>query len=413
MLHTYGASVVGPWHVKAGIPCQDSHASWVSEDGALAAAAASDGLGSELHSDVGSAVASRVAVDYCGEHARPGADAQETLEVLRGAYRAAYSAVLDRAAQMGESAGEFDATLSLVLLDGDRLFWGQSGDSGIVAGMADGTYVLVTDKQRDDEGRVYPLCFDTHWEFGVLEGVATALLCTDGVLEGMIAPPILAANSDCPLDRAKAHMFLHPLADDAEHLEEVQRQAAAYLESYPSELIDDDKTIVVVFDDERFPQSQPDGYYAEPDYEAIRERAYQSLYRGAPQGADVAPHADAPAAPADGDEPVAREGTSAPDPGPDQGPVPAPASAPRPRTAPVEATPDDFPARRVICLMGGTVARSLRDSSPALRRAAGDLLEAGALIGRGCMRAIDEALDAADGAAPPPPGDEGPSRPGA
>lgn len=397
MLHTYGASVVGPWHAEAGVPCQDSNASWVSEDGALAAAAVSDGLGSELHSDVGSEVASRVAVDYCAEHARPGADAQETIEVLRAAYRAAYLAVLDCAAEMGEPAGEFDATLSLVLLDGDRLFWGQSGDSGIVAGMTDGTYVLVTDKQRDGEGRVYPLCFDTCWDFGVLEGAATALLCTDGVLEGMIAPPILAANSDCPLDRSKARMFLHPLADDAKHLDELRRQVAAYLESYPRDLIDDDKTVVVVFDDERFPESQPEDYYAEPDYEAILERAYQNLYRSDRQKSSGAARVDVAAEPAslEGGAPVAPEGAGTPD----------------PRADPDEGAPGESPAVRTICRMGGTVAKSLRDSTPALKRAAGAALEAGAVIGRGCIRAIDEALDAAEGAAPPPPEDAGASRP--
>lgn len=397
MLHTYGASVVGPWHAEAGVPCQDSNASWVSEDGTLAAAAVSDGLGSELHSDVGSEVASRVAVDYCVEHARPGADAQETIEVLRGAYRAAYLAVLDCAAEMGEPAGEFDATLSLVLLDGDRLFWGQSGDSGIVAGMTDGTYVLVTSKQRDGEGRVYPLCFDTCWDFGVLEGAATALLCTDGVLEGMIAPPVLAANSDCPIDRSKARMFLHPLADDAKHLDEVQRQVVAYLESYPRDLIDDDKTVVVVFDDERFPESQPEDYYAEPDYEAILERAYQNLYRGDRQRSSRAARGDGAAEPAslEGDAPVAPEG----------------AGAPGPRADPDEGAPGESPAVRTICRMGGTVAKSLRDSTPALKRAAGAALEAGAVIGRGCIRAIDEALDAAEGTAPTPPEDAGASRP--
>lgn len=397
MLHTYGASVVGPWHAEAGVPCQDSNASWVSEDGTLAAAAVSDGLGSELHSDVGSEVASRVAVDYCAEHARPGAGAKETIEVLRAAYRAAYLAVLDCAAEMGEPAGEFDATLSLVLLDGDRLFWGQSGDSGIVAGMTDGTYVLVTDKQRDGEGRVYPLCFDTRWDFGVLEGAATALLCTDGVLEGMIAPPILAANSDCPLDRSKARMFLHPLADDAKHLDEVQRQVAAYLESYPRDLIDDDKTVVVVFDDERFPESQPEDYYAEPDYKAILERAYQNLYRGDRQRSSRAARGDGAAEPAslEGGAPVAPEGAGTPD----------------PRAAPDKGAPGESPAARTICRMGGTVAKSLRDSTPALKRAAGAALEAGAVIGRGCIRAIDEVLDAAEGAAPPPPEDAGASRP--
>lgn len=411
MLHAYGASVAGPWHAKAGIPCQDAHASWVADDVALAVAAASDGLGSESFSHVGSATAVEAAVAHCRDHATAGAAPEETLKVLRAAYGAAYAAVIDEADEMSESPGEFDSTLCLALLDGNRLFWGHSGDSGLVAGMEDGTYRLVTTMQRDEEGRVFPLCFDDHWEFGVLEGVSTVLLCTDGVLEGMIAPPILGANTDCPLDRSKAHMFLHPLEDDAEHLAEVERQAAAYLEAYPRELIDDDKTVVVLFDDAHLPASQPDAYYAEPDWEGVRARAYADLYAShrqepTPQAACAdKPDGAAQQSPATGEKNPPSVDAAPPRPAPSPRPRPA---SPRPQVV-SNACPNPD-AARTICRMGSAVSSSVRSSSPALRRAAAATFEAGAAVGRGCVRAatemaraVDEWLSTPDGTPPGPP----------
>lgn len=389
MLHVYGASVVGPWHVKSGVPCQDAHAFWVSGDGCLAAAAASDGLGSERFSDIGSKTASEAAVAYCRDHATAGASPKETLKVLRGAYAAAYDAVCDKADEMGESAGEFDETLALALLDGDRLFWGHVGDSGIVAGMADGTYRLVTSMQRDDEGRVFPLCFDDHWQFGVLEGVSTVLLCTDGVLEGMIAPPVLAANSDCPLDRSKARMFLHPLPEDAGHLGEVRSQAATYLETYPAELIDDDKTVVVMFDDAHLPASQPDAYYAEPNWDELMRLRRERLY------APSAPEPSQDGRPKGDSEKHAGSGEK--------------------NGGDASGSPDHG-AVRTICHMSGAMSRSLRGSAPSLRRAALAAIGAGMAIGRGCVvmageviRSLDGVREEGEGRRPAPP--DAPRRP--
>ena len=394
MLHVYGASVVGAWHVKASVPCQDAHASWVSDDGALAAAVASDGLGSERFSDIGSKIASQAAVAYCRDHAVAGASPEEMLKVLRGAYQAASDAVCDKADEMEEPAGEFDETLVMALLDGDKLFWGQSGDSGLVAGMADGTYRLVTTQQRDEEGRVFPLCFDDHWEFGVLEGVSTVLLCTDGLLDGVFAPPILAANAGCPINRAMARMFLHPQPDDAEHLDEVERQLAAYLEACPPEVTDDDKTVVVIFGDEP-PASQPDDYYAEPNWEEVRRRARKHLY--------------APSEPTPTASPEPRAGEGDPTGGaPTKGGEKNPGARKSPGAK--NAGEKDSTAPRVICRMGGVVSSSLRDPATGLGRAAGATIEAGMLIGRGCAeaagevaRAVERALAEREARPPAPP----------
>ena len=387
MLHVYGASVVGSWHVETGVPCQDAHASWVSDDGTLAVIAASDGLGSERFSDVGSRTASQAAVAYCREHAVAGAPPEETLRVLRGAYQAASDAVCDKADEMGEPVGEFDETLVLALLDGDRLFWGQSGDSGLAAGMADGTYQLVTTMQRDEEGRVFPLCFDDHWEFGMLEGVSTVLLCTDGMLDGVFAPPVLAAQTGCPLNRAAVHLFLHPHPGDAEHLDEVERQLTAYLEACPPEVTNDDKTVVVLFGDKP-PARQSDDYYSEPDWEVIRRRAREALYAPSEPEPDYAP------------EPRTGEGDSAGD---------APATSGKTGG---EKNDDEKSAAvpRIICHIGRAVSGSLRNPAAGLGRAAGATIEAGMLVGRGCAEAagemariVEKALVERDARPPVPP----------
>lgn len=277
MLRTYCVNIAGPSHLECGIPCQDACAvAHVGER--LMVAAVADGLGSEVHSDIGSRVACEVSVKWCAEAMATPDASGDVIAVIREAFARAYDAVLDEAERLGLPAGQFDSTLCLSVFDGETAWWGNAGDSGLVVALVDGTYVLVTRMQRDDEGRVYPLCFDERWEFGQTEGAASLMLSTDGVLEGLVAPPVLAAHADNPVDTRMTRMFLHPEPDDAEHLAEVEAQAAHYLSAYPRELLDDDKTIVVAFDDESLPGEQPAGYYDGPNWEAITARAQAGLY---------------------------------------------------------------------------------------------------------------------------------------
>ena len=277
MLYTYSVNIPGPSHIENGIPCQDSY-SVENIAGDLVIAAVADGLGSESHSDVGSAIAAKACVSYCTDHLGDCDSDDDIVVMMRAAYYSAYDAVLEKAAADGESASQYDSTLCLAIFNGEVLYWGNSGDSGMAVAKKDGTYELVTTMQRDSEGRVFPLCFEDHWEFGLMPNVATVLLCTDGILEDMIAPPLLRAHSNTPIDTSKAVMFLHPQDGDVENLDDVERQARVYLESYPKRLLDDDKTLVVVFDGENFPDRQPDPYYDGPDWEAIVEKANRALY---------------------------------------------------------------------------------------------------------------------------------------
>lgn len=59
------ASVIGTGHIKAEMPCQDSH--YVRVVGDTLIVAVSDGLGSAAHSEIGSALACEVATDYVAQ----------------------------------------------------------------------------------------------------------------------------------------------------------------------------------------------------------------------------------------------------------------------------------------------------------------------------------------------------------
>lgn len=270
MLSYYTVNQQGSLHIDRGVPCQDSYAVSRISDTAIVAAVA-DGLGSESCSDIGSEIASRVAVDYCHGHYLDCNGDEEVLSMIRAAYSTAYDAVLDKAFDMDEPAGEFDSTLCLAILDGDRLFWGQSGDSGLIAAMRDGSYAPITRMQRDDYGHVYPLCFDDRWEFGICDGVASLVLCTDGILENL-KPSILSHYWDNPIDTRLARMFLHPQPGDTENLQEVEQAANQYFENFPTERCNDDKTLIAIFDEENPPGELPAPYYDGPDWDEIDRR---------------------------------------------------------------------------------------------------------------------------------------------
>ena len=282
MLRHYEVNLAGPSHVRLGIPCQDSCAAAVC-DGAVIAAVA-DGLGSESRSDVGSRVAATTAVAYCEQHLAACEDPDDATAMLRAACYAAYEAGLDEAARLGESPGQMDCTLCLAVFDGRSVSFGQSGDSGLVVAHSDGSYEVVTRMQRDGEGRVFPLCFDDRWEFGRCEDVATVMLCTDGVLEDLVAPPILARHADNPVDTRLVRGFLHPALDGG-GVEALQA--------------------------ERLPADMPPPYHEGPDWDAICAKA-NALVRerpaepGSPQAQPAAekPAADQPAHPAAAPQPA-------------------------------------------------------------------------------------------------------------
>ncbi|MBE6719076.1 MAG: hypothetical protein E7571_00270 [Ruminococcaceae bacterium] len=272
----YKSNMAGPYHIENGLPCQDSYAVLQSEN--FCVLAVTDGLGSELYSDIGASEAASSAVNYCSENLSVNMAFEDIKKVMNNALVCAYKAVLERAACDNNDPDEYDTTMCLAVYDGEHLYYAQSGDSGLIALLQNGEYYRVTSQQRDDEGRVYPLCWGPDkWEFGCVKSPVSAfMLMTDGVFEQM-CPPIMR-NRDIDINVPLARKFMDHFNATENDIFDIEKWAHEYLEHYPRYLLDDDKTILVLINTERKPKEMDEAYYAIPDWESMKTEALEKLY---------------------------------------------------------------------------------------------------------------------------------------
>lgn len=277
MIRYYTANMAGPYHLDNGIPCQDSFYIKRDSNGVVFASAA-DGLGSESYSEDGSRIASQRSCNFCMEHYKSGMPFPEVKKIMNNAFVNAYKAVLEEAQAAGNSPDEYDTTLCMVIFDDGHVFYGQSGDSGILALMKSGEYVPLTTQQRDEDGYVFPLCSGPGmWVFGEVEDpVSSVMLMTDGVWE-QICPPLLR-NHDVKINIALASRFMDRHETSLRSVKALEEAAGRYLENYPRGLLDDDKTIVVIYDPLQPARKMPAEYYKSPDWASLREAAKANLY---------------------------------------------------------------------------------------------------------------------------------------
>lgn len=202
-----GVTKRGVAHRCYGTRCQDAHmirrvkqvAIW--KDGGkrdrllpgkeYVVAAVADGLGSEAHSDIGAHAAVNTAVstmcELIGTWCATG-DSALAISMPRFIEQSmikANNAVVKKAASMELPANEFDATLVIAVYDGDQLFYGSAGDSGVIA-KTDAGFELVTRPSRVGEAGTYPLYCKGKWEAGSRDHVRGFLLATDGILELLV-----------------------------------------------------------------------------------------------------------------------------------------------------------------------------------------------------------------------------------
>lgn len=266
----YKVNIPGPYHIKNGIPCQDAYCIRETPDGVIVAAVA-DGLGSETHSDKGAKIASSFVVTFCKQHYKPEMTEHEVISLLRRAYIKAYALVEKTAINKGNDVDQYDCTLCTVIYDGKTLYYGQSGDSGLIVGSNDGGYYKITEQQRDEDNNVYPLCFGPeYWEFGKVKGnVVSVMLMTDGVWE-QACPPILK-NEQQQINIGFVEMFLNHFGLDDSEVRSLEREANRYMRNFSQKRLDDDKTIVVIINSEAKPLRREDSYYAAPNWDELAD----------------------------------------------------------------------------------------------------------------------------------------------
>ena len=281
MIYKYSISQTGTDHIKHGIVNQDYVKTKVIND-SVAVAIVADGLGSAELSDIGS----RLAVEYSMKSIEMSLNNSITdfnmLDYIRTAFIAAYKAVELESENNDNSIELYDTTLTMAVLINSTLFYGHSGDGGIIALTTKGTYEQVTNQQRDTMGRVFPLFFTDKWEFGEYEKkVCAVLLATDGMLEPFF--PIYLKDEEVKIHVSLAEFFMDNGIDEYGE-EETTARIGDYISKISS--VSDDKTIAVLINTKIKPDEQPDEYYKEPDWKKLkaehskkwRKLAYPGLF---------------------------------------------------------------------------------------------------------------------------------------
>ena len=194
---SYGFSLQGKGHIKNGVVCQDFNKHGKLQSGQYIGIVA-DGVGSAKHSDEGSKIATESLFEYCNKKIKIGDNSDSIQEILEEGYSYALAQVEKYALNKEVRIDEFDTTLSSVIYDGNNLIYGHAGDGGIIARYTDGTTKSITKRQKGADGiSVRPLRAGGHsWDFGIDTNVASVLLATDGMLDGVIQPNLVNLPPD-------------------------------------------------------------------------------------------------------------------------------------------------------------------------------------------------------------------------
>ena len=269
-IFTYSVNLAGPYHIEKGIPCQDAFCIDTLFDTDVIAAIA-DGLGSAKHSDIGAKLAAESAIAYLKSHLTKDMEPKDICIQLKEAFHLALMALETKSTSDNLPLSMYDTTLCVAYYNGKDLYFGQSGDSGLIALFQDGSYKQVTTKQQDDMGRVYPLRFGPdYWVFDSVTDVTAAMLATDGVLDHIFHP--LLAQEEIPLDVPLAQLFLEHHAITEEEAFDFVKDIYEFLENYPAEYINDDKTVVAMINKSTPPDRMSDDYYQGPSWKNIYKK---------------------------------------------------------------------------------------------------------------------------------------------
>jgi hypothetical protein len=272
MIYTYGITLQGTHHVKNNVVCQDAHAIQKCGDNMVIVAVA-DGLGSAEHSDVASKIAVAISTDYCKQNITLSSNVDKILEIINASFSESQRAIEKEVETQCHSLNQYDTTLSLAVLINDTLYYGHSGDSGIVALTTEGEYKAVTLQQRDDDGCLFPLFFRDKWVFGQFdEKVSSVFLATDGMLEILFPYLLKYAPINIHVNLARFFMDNRILRINEHGEDVVKTHIENFVKNISGEQVNDDKTVVVLINTSVESKPQPDSYYIEPDWTKLKQK---------------------------------------------------------------------------------------------------------------------------------------------
>lgn len=183
MLKTYGFSICGQSHKKNNKPCQDAHKIERINDNIVIAAIA-DGVGSAEFSEFGAQLAVETVVEHCSSRIAE----SNKIDLIRDAYSIAMEKIKSKAVDEGNPVHAYDTTLSMVIYSDNHVWYGHSGDGGIIGLSTNGEYLSITTPQKGaDMVSVIPLRAGAdYWDIGKsTSDYASVILVTDGVLDAL------------------------------------------------------------------------------------------------------------------------------------------------------------------------------------------------------------------------------------
>jgi len=272
VIYSYGITEQGTYHVKKNIPCQDYHHIVKCGDNTIVTSVA-DGLGSMKYSDIGSKLAATISANYCAEKIALLNNVNDVLGIIKVSFELAQSSIEKEAKNNGHSIDLYDTTLTLAVVHDNTLYYGHSGDSGIIALTVEGLYKQVTEQQRDEDDRVFSLFFKDRWVFQRFEQkVCSVLLATDGMLETFF--PIYIKKELVNIHVTLAQFFMDNGALRIDELGEdaVKVRIGDFIRSIPDEQVNDDKTLVTLVNPSVKSKRQPDDYYKEPNWVELKKK---------------------------------------------------------------------------------------------------------------------------------------------
>lgn len=235
MLTHFSISQQGESHIESKKECQDRSGSVSVRNKAggmpVVVAAAADGVGSCLKGARGADIAVKCvtrklarAVENC-----PELTDGTVHELLRQTFETACQVTERVAARENLPLTEYDTTLCAAVYDGTNLWYGQIGDSGMVAVYTDGTYEMCTPQQKGDcANELIPLRVRQEWCFGrAPKPVAAFAIMTDGVLNRVVRSEVYRYRVEYPV--LVGPVLVDNVMHDQEEAGQMREQWALFL----------------------------------------------------------------------------------------------------------------------------------------------------------------------------------------
>ncbi|MEA2034848.1 MAG: PP2C family serine/threonine-protein phosphatase [Euryarchaeota archaeon] len=247
----FGASAIGPSHVKNNIVCQDAwDSAHVGET--MGVIALSDGLGSASMSDTGASLAVRSCVErvkfYFKTQISDGillGDITKNDEILKDAVRYARNKIIESARELDVDRRDLACTIILILIQDNTVSVAQIGDGAVVGKVSDELCVLSLPGYSEYVNEVIPITHDS-WEENLnvtqnIRDVICLAAFTDGCQRGIL---IKKGDSYEPFAAFFDPLFRYASGVTDTHI--AGKEISGLLSSQKlSEGLEDDKTLVI------------------------------------------------------------------------------------------------------------------------------------------------------------------------